>query len=39
MITNSVTHYQTCFKAIEKNDAYRPLTTIQNIVYGWLLMT
>ena len=38
MITNAVTHYQTCFKAFEKNDAYKPLSTIQNIVYGWLLM-
>ena len=37
MITNAVTHYQTCFKAYEKNDAYRPLSTIQNIIYGWLL--
>ncbi len=37
MIPNAVTHYQTCFKAYKENDGLKPLWTIRNIVYGWLL--
>lgn len=36
MIVNSFTHYQTSFKAEEKNEKFRPLSTIQNIVFGWV---
>ena len=37
LIPNAVTHYQTCFKAYRENDAFKPLSTIRNIVYRWLL--
>lgn len=37
MITNAVTHYQAGFKVFETHDEFNPLSTIQNIIYGWLL--
>ncbi len=38
MIPNSITHYQTCFKVFESHEEYSPLSTIQNILFGWLLI-
>lgn len=37
MIPNAITHYQTGFKVFETREQYSPLSTIQNILYGWLL--
>lgn len=37
MIVNSFTHYQTSFKAERRNSEHKPLPTIQNILYDWIL--